>query len=432
MRRPYPHYRDSGVEWLGEIPDHWEVGHVGRWFDIVTGGTPASGEHAYWDGEVVWLTPDDLGRSSSKWIDKGRRHITSEGLRSSSAEASPAGSIVLSTRAPIGHLAIAAVPAATNQGCRTLVPHPGTDNRYAYYALLTSRPVLQSLGKGSTFMELTPTDLGGHPTPRPPLEEQRAIAEFLDHETGKIDTLVARKRLLLERLAEYRTALITRTVTRGLPPAAARAAGLDSSPRLKSSGVEWLGEVPDHWNVRPFRRILHEPLKYGANEAAQLDDPNLPRFIRITDIDDGGYLRAETLRSLPFDVAEPYLLERGDLLFARSGTVGRTFLSTSHVVPAPTLGTSFVPACTARRLYQSSSRISPRLIRTRVGYALKPSRQPSRMSMPSDTRECPFPYRRLASSAPSSTSSTPTLNAYTCCVGGLRLSSSGLVSTGRR
>ena len=83
--------------------------------------------------------------------------------------------------------------------------------------------------------------------PLPPLDEQRAIAAYLDRETERIDALVAKKRLLIERLEEYRTALITRTVTRGLPPEAARAAGLDPSPRLKPSGVEWLGEVPEHW-----------------------------------------------------------------------------------------------------------------------------------------------------------------------------------------
>ena len=115
-------------------------------------------------------------------------------------------------------------------------------------------------------------------------------------------------------------------MTRGLPSDAARVAGLDPSPRLKPSGVDWLGEVPEHWKVRPFRRALRESLKYGANEAAEIDDPDLPRFIRITDIDDRGRLRDETFRSLPVSVAEPYLLEPGDLLFARSGSVGRTFL----------------------------------------------------------------------------------------------------------
>ena len=96
--------------------------------------------------------------------------------------------------------------------------------------------------------------------------------------------------------------------------------------RYRDSGVEWLGEVPEHWEVCPFQRVLRESLKYGANEAAELDDPGLPRFVRITDIDEVGRLRDETFRSLPLEVAEPYLLASGDLLFARSGSVGRTFL----------------------------------------------------------------------------------------------------------
>ena len=162
---------------------------------------------------------------------------------------SPEGSIVLSTRAPIGHLAITAVPTATNQGCRTLVPTAAVNSCFGYYSLLASRSILQSLGKGSTFMELTPDDLGSHPIPLPPQSEQQTIAAFLDSETTNVDALVAKKRQLIERLAEYRTALITRTVTTGLPPDVARAEGFDPSPPLKPSGVEWLGEVPEHWST---------------------------------------------------------------------------------------------------------------------------------------------------------------------------------------
>ena len=92
------------------------------------------------------------------------------------------------------------------------------------------------------------------PYPFPPRAEQRAIADFLDRETAKIDTLVARKRTLIERLKEKRTALISRTVTRGLPPDAATQAGLDPHPKLKPSGVDWLGDVPEHWEVKRLKR----------------------------------------------------------------------------------------------------------------------------------------------------------------------------------
>ena len=130
------------------------------------------------------------------------------------------------------------------------------DRRYLLYAMLTDGFV--SLVDSSTFGAKMPRAnwdfVGDTLLPLPPPDEQGAIAAYLDRETERIDALVAKKRLLIERLDEYRTALITRTVTRGLSPEAARAAGLDPSPRLKPSGVAWLGEVPEHWEVAAFSR----------------------------------------------------------------------------------------------------------------------------------------------------------------------------------
>ena len=98
-------------------------------------------------------------------------------------------------------------------------------------------------------------------------------------------------------------------------------------PKYKLSGIDWLGEVPEHWELKRLKFILAAPLKYGANEAAELDDPDLPRYVRITDIDENDGLREETFKSLPSEVAAEYLLRAGDLLFARSGaTAGKTFL----------------------------------------------------------------------------------------------------------
>ena len=97
-------------------------------------------------------------------------------------------------------------------------------------------------------------------------------------------------------------------------------------PEYKDSGVEWLGEIPAHWKLSRLKLLLSEPLQYGANEPAEMTDEDLPRYIRITDIREDGTLRSDTFRSIPEEVAKPYLLEKGDLLFARSGaTVGKTF-----------------------------------------------------------------------------------------------------------
>lgn len=315
--KPYPAYKDSGVEWLGEIPAGWEVKRLRRVFRVVNGSTPASGEPAFWDGEIPWVTPEDLGDLNATTITSTRRNITERGYCSCGTTLVPAGSLVLSTRAPIGHLALAGVNLCTNQGCRSLVFRNAASRAFFYYELLAARPELESLGQGSTFRELAKGMLEDVELVAPSEPEQRAIAAFLDRGTTRIDALVAKKERLIELLQEERTALITRAVTKGLDP----------NVPMKDSGVEWLGEIPVYWEGKRLKFLLAEPLKYGANEAAELDDPDLPRYVRITDIDDGDSLREDTFKSLPADVAEAYLLREGDLLFARSGaTAGKTFL----------------------------------------------------------------------------------------------------------
>lgn len=96
--------------------------------------------------------------------------------------------------------------------------------------------------------------------------------------------------------------------------------------KYKDSGIEWIGEIPEHWEVKRLKWILSENLKYGANESAELDNPEFPRYIRITDFGDDGRLKSDTFKSLPYEIAKDYMLEEGDILFARSGaTVGKTF-----------------------------------------------------------------------------------------------------------
>ena len=114
--------------------------------------------------------------------------------------------------------------------------------------------------------------IGSCALPVPPIEEQGAIADFLDRETAKIYTLMSKKRTLIERLKEKRTALISRTVTRGLPPDAARAAGLDPHPKLKPSGIDWLGDVPEHWEREGFGSSAPRISLNGPSGRADLDE----------------------------------------------------------------------------------------------------------------------------------------------------------------
>ena len=151
----------------------------------------------------------------------------------------------------------------------------------------------------------------------PPRKEQDAIVGYLDEKMAKIDAAIAQQQKMIEFLNERKQIIINRAVTKGLNPNA----------KMKDSGVEWIGEVPEGWEMRRLKRLLKANLMYGANESAESEDESYPRYIRITDIDEDGKLRPDTFRSLPPAKAEPYLLKKGDLLFARSGaTAGKTYL----------------------------------------------------------------------------------------------------------
>jgi restriction endonuclease S subunit len=201
------------------------------------------------------------------------------------------------------------------------------DAKFLHYWLLSEETI--SAVSASTYGAKMPRAdwdfIGNLEIPTPPIPTHRRIAAYLDRETRQIDSLMASKEELLLLLEEKRASLISHAVTRGLNPKA----------KLKPSGIPWLGDVPEHWEAKRLRFLLAGSLKYGANESAILDDPDLPRFIRITDLNPDGSLRFDTFKSLPQNDAAPYLLSDGDILFARTGaTVGKALLYRAEMGPA--------------------------------------------------------------------------------------------------
>jgi type I restriction enzyme, S subunit len=168
----------------------WQVKPVGDVFRVVNGGTPKTGVVTYWDGPHAWITPAEMGGLGSPFISISRRTLTEEGLRVG-AELVPPGSIILSTRAPIGHLLINEVPMAFNQGCKGLIPASGVESKFAYYFLLTNVPLLDSLGTGATFKELSGSKLKEVPFHFPAQDEQRRIVAILDEAFEGIATAKA-------------------------------------------------------------------------------------------------------------------------------------------------------------------------------------------------------------------------------------------------
>ncbi|UBV19665.1 restriction endonuclease subunit S [Mycolicibacterium fortuitum] len=313
----YAEYRETDVDWLGPTPSSWSIERMSWLFnDISSGTTPESGNRDFYDGDINWVTTGELRERGISQTDK---RVTPSALATYSAlKMYPAGALIIAMYgATIGRLGWLDAPACTNQACCVFANPKRVSTRFAYYALSAAREHLILLASGGGQPNINQDKLRSLRIAVPSSREQVTIAQFLDDETAKIDALIAKQEQLIATLREDRTATITQAVTEGLDPLVGR----------KDSGANLVPAIPTSWSCANLKRLLREPMTYGANAAADDDNPDNPRFVRITDIDAGGDLRSETFRSLPPDIAAPYLLDDGDLLFARSGgTVGKTFL----------------------------------------------------------------------------------------------------------
>ena len=172
------------------IPENWVWVRLGEIGQIVGGGTPKTTHSEYWDnGDIPWITPADMRNLTSKYIERGTRNITKAGLNSSSAQLLPKNSILFSSRAPIGYVAIARNEIATNQGFKSVAPFKTEMSEYLYFVLLALKPEIEKLGTGTTFKEVSGTVVGNVAIPLPPLAEQQQIVAKLEALLAEIDTL---------------------------------------------------------------------------------------------------------------------------------------------------------------------------------------------------------------------------------------------------
>ena len=177
---------------------------LGEVCEVVGGGTPKTIIPEYWNGNIVWVTPKDLGKLKEKVVSDSTKKITEEGLKKSSAKLLPKGTVVLSSRAPIGYVAVADVPLATNQGCRNFICGDEIYNWYLYYFLKNNTELLQSRGSGSTFSEISGSRLKEIEIPLPPLAEQKKIVAKIEKLMAKIDEA---KKLRAQALADTKNLL---------------------------------------------------------------------------------------------------------------------------------------------------------------------------------------------------------------------------------
>lgn len=231
---PYPKYKASGVEWLGEVPEHWEVVPL-KWAVLFQRGHDLPADERE-DGSVPLVSSSGVSATHSRAAAKGP-------------------GIVTGRYGTIGHFHLVADDYWPLNTTLYSIDLRGNEPRFLTALLDHLSPLFLLNAVKSAVPGVDRNDIHQITTAVPPVPEQRGIAAFIDRETLMLDTLVAKKRTLIERLKEKRIALISRTVTRGLPPDAARAAGLDPQPKLKPSGIDSLGDIPERWHVKKLKYL---------------------------------------------------------------------------------------------------------------------------------------------------------------------------------
>ena len=236
--------KDSGVEWIGEIPQSWELRRIKTNFEIFAGATPKSGEASFWDGDIPWITPADY-TTEGVYVSSGHKNITQDGLNSCATSLIPNGSIIFSKRAPVGLVAINSNPLCTNQGCLSCVPKKTINAKYYYYVMSICSEQFELFASGTTFKEISTDAFANFKLPYPDYETQVKIVSFLDDKCAEIDTLIEAKEKNSALLKEWRQSIIYEAVTKGFDP---------SAP-MKDSGVEWIGEIPKKWKIAALKRL---------------------------------------------------------------------------------------------------------------------------------------------------------------------------------
>lgn len=169
------------------IPEGWTIRKISEIAEVIGGGTPKTDHEEYWGGDIPWITPKDLAMDHPRFVRRGERNITRKGLENSSARLLPPNAVLLTTRAPVGYVALAGKALATNQGLRNLVLRDGYNPQFIYYLLCQNTEYVRQHVSGSTFQEISGSTLKTLAFPIPPLSEQCHIADILGSLDDKIE-----------------------------------------------------------------------------------------------------------------------------------------------------------------------------------------------------------------------------------------------------
>lgn len=303
----YQEYKDSGEQWLGKIPSHWEMKRLGSYFNERKSKV-SDKDYAPLSVTKNGILPQLENVAKSNDSDN-RKQVC-------------AGDFVINSRSDRkGSSGVSLLEGSVSLINIVLQPRKSIYSPFCNYLLKSNAFIEEYYRNGRGIVaDLWTTrydEMKSIKLAMPPLSEQAAIVTYLDRVTAQIDKAIAQQQRMIDLLNERKQIIIQHAVTKGLDPNA----------EMVDSGVEWIGKIPKGWKLYKLKHLLQDPLKYGANESASEYNETDPRYIRITDIDNEGNLKNNTVCTIPLHKALPYMLQKGDLLLARSGaTVGKSYL----------------------------------------------------------------------------------------------------------
>ncbi len=323
--KPYPKYKESGVEWLGRVPEHWTVMPVRLAARLESGHTPSRNHPEYWeDCSIPWFTLADVWQIREGGINvvtDTKEKVSDLGIANSAARVLPAGTVMLSRTASVGFSAIMGIDMATTQDFANWVCGLSLTPLFLLQVFRAMGQEFRRLMMGSTHNTIYMPDIASLRFALPTALEQASIVAFVDHETTKIDALIAEQQRLIELLQEKRQAVISHAVTKGLNPDAP----------MKDSRIEWLGKVPERWGVVKIGHLLAEPPKNGLSPEIT-PSGTTPTFsiaaVRSGRVDIEPHLK---YCDVSLDKASQYFVTQGDVLVLR-GSGSKDLVGTAGVV----------------------------------------------------------------------------------------------------
>jgi len=279
----------------------WNKVSLGDVCTIINGGTPKSEVADYWEGDLNWITPKEMGKLLGREIASTERKITEKGLKNSSAKLLPINSVILSSRAPIGHLAINKELMATNQGCKGLIPSSKLNYEYLYYFLYHSKKLLNDMGSGATFKELSASKLATVQIPLPPIAIQEKLVKKLDAIFAEIDKVIEKSVINSNNAEALFHSYLTEVFERG--------------------GNDWITTVLDKV-CKVDRGCSPRPIKNYFTDSE--DGVN---WIKIGDTEEGGkYIFSTNQKITKAGAEKSRYVDVGDFILTNSMSYGRPYI----------------------------------------------------------------------------------------------------------